>query len=164
MSDDRENPLSNVAPTETKEQGRANLARHQSQCTVCQSEYRANIEEEYLDWHSPDTIAYRYKTVSKYAIYRHVHAVDLISKRRKNLRMALERLVERGDTVQLSGSAVISAIKLLIQLDGAAQDEQKAPKSEVREAQQHEETNSKVTETKPDEETNSEVRHPNPVE
>jgi hypothetical protein len=40
-----------------------------------------------------------------------MHALNLFSKRQRNLKAALEKMIERADLVSVSGSAIIAAIK-----------------------------------------------------
>lgn len=71
-----------------------NLGRHQCQCTICLSPYCQQIEEEWINWGNTTLIAERYG-VTRDAICRHAHALDLFSKRQRNIKMALERIIER---------------------------------------------------------------------
>jgi hypothetical protein len=59
--------------------------------------------------------------VSRDSLYRHAHALDLFSKRRKNLPMALDKIIERVDVTQISGSVILSAIKAHAKISGAGQ-------------------------------------------
>jgi hypothetical protein len=56
--------------------------------------------------------------VSRDALYRHARAFGLLSKRRKNLPVALDHIIDRAEWVHINGSTVISAIKLLAQWEG----------------------------------------------
>lgn len=96
-----------------KKDGAVNLGRHQAQCTICQSPYRQQIEEDWMNWHSP---AYFEKVygLSRDCLYRHAHAFDLFPERHKNISMALDKIVERVDWTTASGSVILAAIKLLM--------------------------------------------------
>ncbi len=100
-----------------------NLGRHQAQCTICSSSYRQEIEEEWINWGNTTLIAERYG-VTRDAIYRHAHALDLFRKRQRNIKMALERIIERLDIAPTSGSVVLSAIKHYEELTQREQGEQ----------------------------------------
>jgi hypothetical protein len=101
--------------------GNVNLGRHMSQCSICRSPYREEIEERWVDWGHPSDIESVYH-ISRDALYRHAHALGLFGKRRRNIRMALERIIERVAGVSsLSASGVVSAIQAYVKLNGAAQ-------------------------------------------
>ena len=93
-----------------------NLKRHAARCGVCRHPQRAELEREFLDWISPREIAEEYK-VSKTTIYRHAEATGLLEKRRRNMKFALDRVVERSGDVEVTASAVISAIRLLLEME-----------------------------------------------
>jgi hypothetical protein len=90
-----------------------NRARHEAQCSICASPYRQEIEEAFINWRHPTDIAKDYD-VTRDAIYRHAHACDLFSKRRRNVIMALETIIEQTEwhLRSCTASAVVSAAKL----------------------------------------------------
>ena len=103
-----------------KEDGSVNLGRHQAQCTICSSPYRQAIEEAFVDWGSPYLIGKRYD-VSRDAQYRHAHAFDLFSKRQRNIRMLLEKVIERVDNMPLEGPQIVSVIQTYVKLYSSGQ-------------------------------------------
>ncbi|MGA2608317.1 MAG: hypothetical protein ABSH01_12780 [Terriglobia bacterium] len=100
-----------------KEDGSVNLGRHQAQCSICLSSYRQQIDELFVDWASPSLIAEQYNGLSRDSLYRHAHACDLFSKRKKNIGMALEKIIERVDNLPMAGSQVVSAIQTYVKLN-----------------------------------------------
>jgi hypothetical protein len=107
---------------DNKEGGRVNLGRHQAQCSICKSLVREQIEEDWLNWKSPSHIVENYKNLSRDALYRHVRALGLNDKRRKNYSVALERIIESVDYIHaIRCSDVISAVKALAKLNGLGQ-------------------------------------------
>ena len=88
----------------------ANLARHQSQCSICLHSQRESIEEDWVNWGNTTVISERYK-VSRDAVYRHACYLDLYQRRQKNIKGALERIIERLDLATLTGSTVLGAIR-----------------------------------------------------
>jgi hypothetical protein len=48
--------------------------------------------------------------VSRDSIYRHAHALGLMEKRRRNVRAALEKIIEKAGDVEVSATAVVSAV------------------------------------------------------
>jgi hypothetical protein len=63
-----------------------------------------------VSWVSPDRIGKRYG-VSRDAVYRHAHALGLMEKRRRNVRSALERIIEKTGEVEVSASAVVILLR-----------------------------------------------------
>jgi hypothetical protein len=49
-----------------------------------------------------------------------MHALDLFNERQKNIRKALERIIEKVDAISPSASGVVSAIQAYVKLNGAA--------------------------------------------
>jgi len=83
--------------------------RHQAQCSVCAHPERAEIEQAFVNWVSPVRIATQFM-VSSDAVYRHAQAMKLMDKRRRNIRAALERIIEKAGEVEVNAAAVVSAI------------------------------------------------------
>ena len=102
------------------ERDRVSRGRHEFNCTVCAHPQRAEIEEEWIGWGDTSRIARDYH-LSRASLYRHAHALDLFSKRQKNLRRALERIIERGETVDVSASAVVAAIQAYAKINNRGQ-------------------------------------------
>ena len=71
-----------------------NTGRHEYHCTICSHAKREEIERSFLNWTSPSRISEQY-SVSRDSIYRHAHALGLMDKRRRNIRAALEQIIER---------------------------------------------------------------------
>jgi len=82
--------------------------RHEYECRICAHIQRADIEEAFVNWVSSARIAKQYD-VSRDAIYRHAHALGLMGQRRRNIRAALERIIEKAGEVQVNATAVVSA-------------------------------------------------------
>ena len=97
--------------------GNVNLGRHQAQCAICLSSYRQQIDELFIDWVSPHLIVKQYSPISRDSLYRHAHACDLFSKRKKNIGMALEKIIERVDIMPMTGSQVVAAIQAYVKLN-----------------------------------------------
>ena len=92
------------------------LGRHRRNCSVCAHPEKFDIEAEFVAWRSPAALALQYG-VNRAAIYRHSHAFNLFSRRRHDLRSALERLIERVDEVEVTASAVVSAVVALARIN-----------------------------------------------
>lgn len=103
-----------------------NRSRHEAQCSICASPYRQEIEEAFINWRHPLYIAKDYDT-TRYAIYRHAHACDLFSKRRRNVITSLEKIIERADGCldSCTASAVVSAVQLYAKLSSEEEEKGK---------------------------------------
>src|SRR5208337_3535578 len=82
--------------------------RHEHQCRICSHARRADIEGAFVNWVSSARIAKQYG-VSRDAIYRHAHVFGLMGQRRRNIRAALERIIEKAGEVEVNAAAVVSA-------------------------------------------------------
>ena len=105
--------------------GSVNLGRHESQCTICSSPCRQAIEEAFIGWGSTELIGKKYD-VSRDAQYRHAHALGLFGKRQRNIRMALEGIIERADFTPMNGSVIVSAIKAYAKINSVEQGVEQA--------------------------------------
>src|SRR5712691_3362805 len=97
-------------PRDVKINPRPNLGRHESGCKVCNHAQRAEIEREFVSWRSPAALAKHYGLKDRTSIYRHAHATGLFATRSKNLKAALERIIERADEVEVTAGAVVQAV------------------------------------------------------
>ncbi|MGB9336618.1 MAG: hypothetical protein WCB14_16540 [Candidatus Acidiferrales bacterium] len=92
--------------------------RHARKCAICRSQDRQEIENAFLHWISPDFIADEFDDVpDRMTLYRHVHATGLYEFRRRNLRCALDRLIESAGSANVSGDCVIRAIRAYSRLN-----------------------------------------------
>jgi hypothetical protein len=136
-----------IDSNETNGQHEGNLGRHKAQCSICNSSYLNEIEESWLNWSSPAKIEYDFR-VSRHSLYRHCHAFNLFTKRRQNLLMAYERIAERADTIQFSGSNVLTALGVVSKLMEAQKAAERVPSAEheaaVRQIVEKDEENSVV--------------------
>ena len=85
-----------------------NQGRHEAQCSICKHSEREEIEQQFLRWTSPDKIT-ETLGICRDSIYRHARAFDLLEPRRRNVRFALERVIERAGDVEVNANAVVSA-------------------------------------------------------
>ena len=88
-----------------------NLARHKAQCTICAHAECAEIETGFVNWESPAKLAEQYGLADRTTVYKHAHALGLFEKRKRNVRAALERIIEKSGEVEVTASAVVSAIQ-----------------------------------------------------
>lgn len=97
-----------------------NQGRHEAQCSVCKHPQREEIDQEFLNWKSPDKIGEAFG-LSRDSIYRHARALDLIEPRRRNVRCALERMIERAGDVEVNAAAIVSAVTAYSKLNANGQ-------------------------------------------
>jgi hypothetical protein len=94
--------------------------RHETRCRICRHPDRDDVEQAFLNWSSPSKIAKRYG-ITRDALYRHAHALDLMERRSRNVRAALERIIEQADMVKPNASAVVSAIGTYARINARGQ-------------------------------------------
>jgi hypothetical protein len=94
---------------ERGEETLVNRGRHEFRCSICTHAQRDLIDSAFIGWQSPAKIGHEYG-VTRDAIYRHASATKLMDKRRRNLRGALEKIIEHAGEVEISGAVVVSAI------------------------------------------------------
>jgi hypothetical protein len=98
-----------------------NLARHKRGCRICAHPNRAEIEQDFIAWKSPAKIACEYKMRNRATVYRHARAVGLYSRRARNVRAALERIIEQVDDVLVNAGAVVQAITTYARINSQGQ-------------------------------------------
>jgi len=103
-----------------KQEAPVNQGRHEAQCAICKHSRREEIEEEFLSWKSPARIA-KDHGICRDSLYRHAKVFKLLEPRRQNVRAALERIIERADSVPVNAGAVVSAVACYSKLNGQGQ-------------------------------------------
>ena len=98
----------------------ASPGRHEAKCTICKHPQREEIEQEFLNWKSPEKIGEAFG-LSRDSIYRHARALNLIEPRRRNVRCALERIIERAGDVEVNANAIVSAVATYAKLNASGQ-------------------------------------------
>lgn len=83
--------------------------RHEARCLICSHPHREEIEQEFVAWVSPAKTAEEHG-VSRDGVYRHARAMNLMEKRRRNVRAALERIIEKAGEVEVNASAIVGAV------------------------------------------------------
>ena len=129
-------PANNGSQPSVNQGGSVNLGRHQAQCSICTSPHRQQIEQAWINWNYPNYFQCQFG-VSRDALYRHAHAFDLFSKRRDNVCLALDKMIERVDLTDVTGPVILSAIKLLAKLHGERQGVDKAPVTDAEKLPKH---------------------------
>jgi hypothetical protein len=70
---------------------------------------------------SRPTLAQQYGLADRASVYRHAHAFGLFAKRQRNVRAALERIIEKAGDVEVTASAVVSAIQVYARINAYGQ-------------------------------------------
>jgi hypothetical protein len=97
------------------------VGRHKRTCSVCRHEQREEIESAFIGWRSPAAIAEEYRLADRASVYRRAHALGPFEKRRRNVRAALERIIEKAGEVDVTASAVVAAIQAYSKINAAGQ-------------------------------------------
>ena len=96
------------------------LGRHSRNCTVCTHEYREAIEREFVNWTGPKANA-RGFGLDRASVYRHAHAFGLFANRQRNIRAALEKIIEKAGEVEVTSAAVVAAVQAYAKINAAGQ-------------------------------------------
>ena len=99
----------------------ANLGRHSAACRICAHARREEIERDFINWRGPAEIARAYKLADRSSVYRHAHALGLFTRRQRNVRAALERIIEKAGDVQVTAAAVVAAVQAYAKINAAGQ-------------------------------------------
>src|SRR5215831_11420769 len=79
------------------------------------------IEADFVGWKSPALIAQEYGLADRTSVYRHAHAFGLFEKRKRNVRTALERIIEKAAEVEVTSSAVVAAVQAYSKINAQGQ-------------------------------------------
>ena len=109
-----------MTPTRNTEK-KINVGRHQHGCTICHHPQCSEIEAEFIGWKSPAQIATDYGLADRSSVYRHAEALGLKAKRQRNIRAALERMIEKAGEVDVTASAVVAAIQAYAKINAAGE-------------------------------------------
>jgi hypothetical protein len=102
--------MTNRTPVPEGKASKINRGRHEYNCSVCAHTSREEIERDFVNWVSPAAIAKHYKLANRTSVYRHAHALGLFPKRQRNVRAALEKIIERAGEVEVNAAAIVSAV------------------------------------------------------
>ena len=97
------------------------IGRHQRNCTICRHPRRDEIEHHFVGWRSPASIAEEFGLADRSSIYRHANAFDLLAKRQRNIRAALERIIEKADEVEVTAAVIVAAVQAYSKINAAGQ-------------------------------------------
>jgi hypothetical protein len=98
-----------------------NLGRHAANCRICSHPQRQEIEQDFIAWASPAKIAQDFGLPDRSSVYRHAHALGLFRRRQRNVRAALERIIEQAGDVEANPSAVVAAVQAYAKINSRGQ-------------------------------------------
>jgi hypothetical protein len=98
-----------------------NIGRHSKNCKICLHPQRGDIEEDFIRWRSPAEIIKAYNLGNRSSVYRHAQAFSLFAKRQRNVRVALERIIEKAGEVEVTAAAVVAAVQAYAKINAAGQ-------------------------------------------
>jgi len=107
--------------SQKKDPDKVNIGRHRRNCGICHHRQLAEIEADFVAWRSPAAIAAEYGLADRTSVYRHANALGLFPKRQKNIRAALERIIERAGDVEATASAAVAAIQAYAKINAGGQ-------------------------------------------
>ena len=90
--------------------------RHQRLCHICRHPAREAIEQDYLDWRSPTEIAIQFKLDDRAWLDCHARAAGLVELRRRTVRRALERIIERAEDADVNAASIVSAVRTYLRV------------------------------------------------
>lgn len=100
---------------------RAAESRHNRKCSVCRHHNRESIEQDFLHWRSPVTIAREYGIADHSSVYRHAHATGLFARRASHIKLALAPLIEKAMLVSVTADSVVRAVVAFAHLNDHGQ-------------------------------------------
>jgi hypothetical protein len=90
---------------------RPDLQRHARKCHICHHPQRAEIEDDFLNWHGPNEIVKDYSLPHWSVIYRHASALGLRARRNENIRTVLDIFLEQAESAPITANAILRAIR-----------------------------------------------------
>ncbi len=95
--------------------------RHAAECKICAHPLQEEIERDFINWRGPASIAKHYKLANRASVYRHAHAFGLFLKRQRNVRAALDKIIERAGEVDVTAPAVVAAVQAYSKINASGQ-------------------------------------------
>jgi hypothetical protein len=116
-----ERKIQRTRRTSCDRQGAVNRGRHEKFCTMRKHPKREETECDFVNWRSPVEIAKKYRLSDRGTVYRHAHVFGLFAKRRRNVRAALEHIIERAGAVEVSAASVVAAVQAYSKINAQGQ-------------------------------------------
>jgi hypothetical protein len=97
------------------------LSHHERHCVICHHPEREDIEEAFLNWRRTANICRDFDIPSRTTIYRHARACGLFERRARNIRAALEFIIEDAECVPPHAEGIIKAIRAYTKINSAGE-------------------------------------------
>ncbi len=107
--------------SQKKAESAVNVGRHQRTCSVCAHSQREENENAFVSGRRPADITKEFGRADRASVYRHAHAMGLFEKRQRNIRAALEKIIERAGEVEVTASAVVAAVQAYAKINAAGE-------------------------------------------
>ena len=121
-----------MGKSKTRKAAHASQARHERDCKICHHPKREEIEREWTNWGDTTEIAKQY-SLTRDSIYRHAHALGLFKKRGRNIRAALEQIIEKAAKVEVTAASVVSAVQAYAKINAQGQWVERFERVDMRE-------------------------------
>lgn len=96
--------------------------RHARKCQICNHPEIDDIEDEYISWTHVDDIRKAFKLKGESTIFRHARATGLDLRRRENLAVVLEKVLQEIDNAEMpTVSEILRAARTLARLNARGQ-------------------------------------------
>lgn len=91
-------------------------SHHELRCVICRHPDREAIEEAFLQWRCVAEIQREFRLPSRTTVYRHARACGLFPRRGRNLRAALEHIIECAEIISPTAGSIVRAIEAYTRL------------------------------------------------
>ena len=88
----------------------ADRKRHERRCLICRHPEREEIEDEFIQWQHPYDISKAYG-LNERVVYRHARAVGLYARRTRNVRSALDSVLQNCYDAKVTGDTIVRAVR-----------------------------------------------------
>jgi len=88
----------------------ANRKGHERRCLICRHPERDEIEDEFIQWQHPYDIGKAYE-IDQRVVYRHARAVGLYARRTRNVRTALDSVLQNCYDAKVTGDTIVRAVR-----------------------------------------------------
>ncbi|MGA8073956.1 MAG: hypothetical protein WB995_10795, partial [Candidatus Acidiferrales bacterium] len=88
------------------------LDRHARLCIICRHPDRDHIDFDFVQWGHPETIVREYHLRSRKILYRHARATGLYYLRSRNVRSALDHVIQLISDSAVNTVAAIQAVRI----------------------------------------------------
>ncbi|MHB8524753.1 MAG: hypothetical protein ACYDD2_01165 [Candidatus Acidiferrales bacterium] len=105
--------------------------RHGRKCSICRHPEREAIEEAFIQWESPRSIVRDFEIEDERYLRRHAQATGLYVRRRQNVCVTLENILERGGDIEFTAASYIRAVRSYVCLTDSTQWVEPATRSIV---------------------------------